>query len=586
MAKWKMYFWGLLLIALVVPALGATISTQIREGVYKEEVEGDLDAAIKIYEGIISKHAKNQRYAAQATYRLGLCFLKKGQKDKAAEQFERILKDYSSQKSTSEKAKSQLKKLKPAETAASSKAGKPVVIDSFPKTYSNDVSPDVDKLTVTFDQEMIKGNFSWVKWNWRFPETPGKAYYDEKGRTCSLPVKLEPGTAYLVRINAKQYSNFMNLKGVRAQPFVLVFATKDKDGNPTPIPEKMLKFAKYINAQQVQTNKTTTANAATTLNAFLKAIITLDNTEAMKFVRPGSAVANQLEDFNENPDYLKKIRISSVHSDDKIAFALTNGISSGGKDYLTTFTLVKQRGLWTVNDIDLETVENGKAGLEIFLRKHPNAKPVKISNSTVRGDKANLFEKIDIQATRFIGEQFGTIALEANKQHLPVNSHINYVDSNGTLYSGGMNSFYNWTGRTIKSKTMFGRTSNPKQTHYGADGQKLNVEIVPHKTMANKWQIYWTPDQPLAPGESLHYGWSMDDSRKLPEESNGTYKLKMQNYPGTSIVETFFLVLPKDLKISKSNPTQSKELLNYNVFWWTKTVKQGEKHIEEISITK
>ncbi|MCF7956774.1 MAG: tetratricopeptide repeat protein [Phycisphaerae bacterium] len=266
MAKGKIYLVALLLVASAMPVLGSTISTQIREGVYKEEVEGDLDAAIKIYEGIITAHADNQRYAAQATYRLGLCYLKKGQNDKAIEQFERIVKDYPTEKTTARKAEQQLKKLKPANKDEGSMMmgdpRKPSVIDSFPKTYSNDVSADVDKLTVTFDQPMIKENFSWVKWNYTFPETPGKPYYDEKATTCTLPVKLEPGTAYLLRINAKQYSNFMNLDGVRAQPFVLVFATKDKDGKPTTIPEEMLKFAKYINGLNPTSNKLAAENLA------------------------------------------------------------------------------------------------------------------------------------------------------------------------------------------------------------------------------------------------------------------------------------------------------------------------------------
>lgn len=584
MVKCKIYLIALMLVVMAVPGLGANISTQIREGVYQEEVEGDLDAAIKIFEGILAKHAENKRYAAQAAYRLGLCYLKKGQKDKAIEQFEQIVKDYPSEKLTLQKAESQLKKLKPKEIAS---ANKPMVIDSFPKTYSTDVSADVKKLSVTFDQPMIKGNYSWVKWNWRFPETAGKPYYDETATTCSLPVKLEPGTAYLIRINAKQYSSFMNLDGVRAQPFVLVFATKGKDGKPTPIPDDMLKFAKYINGKQIQSSQGANTNALGVLNNFLKAIIAGDNTVAMKYVKPGSAVANQLDEFNEDPAYLEKVRISSVYSDDKIAFALTNGISSGsGKNYLTTFTLVKQRGLWMVNDIDMETVEKGKADLEEFLAKHPNARLVTISDTIGRTNKVNLFAKIDNQVTRFIGEKFGESAAEAGKKHLAVNSQIYYVDKEGDLYNGGINAYYNFSGRTIKGKISLGGTSYPNQTYYGIDGQELNSEIFADKRRSNHWQVYLIPDEPLAPGESLYYGWSMNDTAKLAK-SNDDHFLQMQNLYGSSVIETFFLVLPKDMHISKSSkPTDSEELLKFNVYWWTKTVKQGENHVEKVHIAQ
>ena len=155
MAKGKIYLVALMLVALAMPVLGETISTQIREGVYKEEVEGDLEGAMKIYEGIITAHADNQRYAAQATYRLGLCYLKKGQKQKATEQFEAVISNYPNEKSTNKKAKAQLKKLKPAAPKSymgmegmPTTANKPTVIRSFPATYSRDVSADVDKLII------------------------------------------------------------------------------------------------------------------------------------------------------------------------------------------------------------------------------------------------------------------------------------------------------------------------------------------------------------------------------------------------------------------------------------------------------
>ena len=61
----------------------------------------------------------------------------------------------------------------------------------------------------------------------------------------------------------------------------------------------------------------------------------------------------------------------------------------------------------------------------------------------------------------------------------------------------------------------------------------------------------------------------------------------MDNKYGPPAFETFFLVLPKDLKISKSNsPTGSQELLNFNVYWWTKQLQQGEAHTELVQLDK
>ncbi|MHC4693870.1 MAG: tetratricopeptide repeat protein [Planctomycetota bacterium] len=99
------------LLSSVAPA--KTTSVLLQEGLYAEEITGDLDAAIKIYEQVISKSKETQRAAAQATYRIGMCFLKKGNKTKAAEYFQQIVSNYQDAKGLVEKATQQLKKILP-----------------------------------------------------------------------------------------------------------------------------------------------------------------------------------------------------------------------------------------------------------------------------------------------------------------------------------------------------------------------------------------------------------------------------------------------------------------------------------------
>jgi prepilin-type processing-associated H-X9-DG protein len=98
------------LLSSVAPA--KTTSVLLQEGLYAEEIKGDLDAAIKIYEQVITESKEFQRAAAQATYRIGMCYLKKGQKDKAAEYFQNIISDFPSQKVIVRKAEQQLDKIK------------------------------------------------------------------------------------------------------------------------------------------------------------------------------------------------------------------------------------------------------------------------------------------------------------------------------------------------------------------------------------------------------------------------------------------------------------------------------------------
>jgi len=99
------------LLASAAPAKPASVLLQ--EGLYAEEIEGDLDAAIKIYEQVIAEAEKVQRTAAHATYRIGMCYLKKGRKDKAAEYFRKMISDFPGQRAFARKAESQLDKIKP-----------------------------------------------------------------------------------------------------------------------------------------------------------------------------------------------------------------------------------------------------------------------------------------------------------------------------------------------------------------------------------------------------------------------------------------------------------------------------------------
>ncbi len=129
-----------------------------------------------------------------------------------------------------------------------SDAAKPVVVDSFPKTYSIDVDPDIDEISVTFDQEMFQHGWSWCQTAGSdvYPEVVGQTRYVDS-RTCALAVKVEPEKAYLVVVNAPPYKSFRNTEEIPAREYAIVFATKDINGNPTDIPANLLQKAQGIN---------------------------------------------------------------------------------------------------------------------------------------------------------------------------------------------------------------------------------------------------------------------------------------------------------------------------------------------------
>jgi tetratricopeptide (TPR) repeat protein len=90
-------------------------SVLLEEGMYAEQTEGDLDKAMAIYNEIIEQHQDEQTVAARATYQLGMCYLKKGDKAKAAECFRKVVSNYPNQKEIGDQAREQFSKIYPGQ---------------------------------------------------------------------------------------------------------------------------------------------------------------------------------------------------------------------------------------------------------------------------------------------------------------------------------------------------------------------------------------------------------------------------------------------------------------------------------------
>ncbi|MHC4636771.1 MAG: LamG-like jellyroll fold domain-containing protein [Planctomycetota bacterium] len=124
----------LLVSGLISPIAQAKSPSQLlQQGLYAEEMEGDLDAAIKIYEQIIARKSVDDRTASQAMYRLGMCYLKKQNEPKAKAMFEELITRFSGQTTIINKVKPLLEEmsnhdpavLMPPETLAYLEIGSP-----------------------------------------------------------------------------------------------------------------------------------------------------------------------------------------------------------------------------------------------------------------------------------------------------------------------------------------------------------------------------------------------------------------------------------------------------------------------------
>lgn len=96
----------LILILMVSGLAGAqSASDLLQDAIYAEDIEGDLDKALKLYDRVLALESGKRSYKAQALFRKGLCFLKKNDESSAKATLEKLKKEFDDQTRIIEKAK-------------------------------------------------------------------------------------------------------------------------------------------------------------------------------------------------------------------------------------------------------------------------------------------------------------------------------------------------------------------------------------------------------------------------------------------------------------------------------------------------
>ena len=117
---------GLLLAAMAFNGnitLAASPGELLQQGLYAEEVEGNIDAAIKDYEAVIKDSAAPPNQVAQALYRQGMCYMKIKNEAAARVVLEKLVAEYPGQTDIIEKARPVLNELTDFDPAALMPAG-------------------------------------------------------------------------------------------------------------------------------------------------------------------------------------------------------------------------------------------------------------------------------------------------------------------------------------------------------------------------------------------------------------------------------------------------------------------------------
>ena len=82
----------------------------LSKAIYEEEVNGNLDEAIKSYQVVLDQYPDNRKVAAEALFHLGMCYEKQGTRD-AVNTYKRLVNNYPDQKNMVTMAKERLTRL-------------------------------------------------------------------------------------------------------------------------------------------------------------------------------------------------------------------------------------------------------------------------------------------------------------------------------------------------------------------------------------------------------------------------------------------------------------------------------------------
>src|SRR4051812_27207650 len=100
------------MLSIAVTSHSAEGLTQaLQHGLFEEEANQNLDAAVKAYQSVIAQSDEERKVIATALFRLGECYRKLGKTNEATAQFRRILRDYSDQEQLSTVSRDTLGKL-------------------------------------------------------------------------------------------------------------------------------------------------------------------------------------------------------------------------------------------------------------------------------------------------------------------------------------------------------------------------------------------------------------------------------------------------------------------------------------------
>lgn len=510
-------------------------SVMLQEGIYAEEIEGDLDSAIKIYEEIVSQAEQTEQAAAMAMYRIGMCRLKKGDKAQAVTQFQTVTKKYPDNKQLVARAREQLRKLGAA----------PDVIS--PATEAN--------LYERLPYDVIR--FVGAKYGSLCAEAQGKNLYCNSHIYYVTPDSMayKGGMGYYLNTSEKTLKSKIRLSGT-SYPNQTHYDIAGREMNIEIVADKVRPNFHHIYWTPHEP------------------------------VGPGQM-------FYYGWCMNDPLRLPASDAG-RYMLEMQNQF---GNRVMEAFFLVVPAGAEIVGKSEEYTTRDSISGFDVYCfskevpagDNHQVDVVLALTQGKVESHPGqggpNLYEHVPGEVLGRIGAKYGSISAEAGAKGLYSNSHIYFVQADMTLHKGGMGYFRNYSDRPAGGRIRLSGTSDPQQSLYDASGRKMAIDIVADSVRPHFYHIYWTPSEPIPPGQMFYYGWSSDEARRLDRGDEG-YKIGMQNKFGQRCIETFFLVVPEGTRLtSKTEDFTAKETIaDFDIYYWSKEVPPSTSNTVDVKL--
>ena len=130
-----------MLLAFTTIAHAATndLTTLLQRGLFEEEANRNLDAAISNYQSLANDFDKDRQLAATAIFRLGECYRKLGRTNEAVAQYQRIVREFSDQQTLATLSQQNLAGLGAAQSPSEARAS---VLNRLEQTRDAEIASD------------------------------------------------------------------------------------------------------------------------------------------------------------------------------------------------------------------------------------------------------------------------------------------------------------------------------------------------------------------------------------------------------------------------------------------------------------